>query len=422
MRSVCRAGEFRWGSGVAIVVAVAALLSMPAAQGAADSWTIAGYLSGDGDLSEEAGRYRALIWSGAEAAGWNAAVQIDRIGRGGSCLAARYLSRDEGGTRRRSVEAAPGAQAGVNMGDGATLQDFLRWVRQVAPAEHYALIVMGHGVSVGGHGYGERGGLADSGLALDATAGGDALSAGEIRDAIAGAGDGRWLDALFLDCCFGGSLEVAYELRTAAGWLCAAPGQVSSPGVQWDEVLRRAGAAGVDSGRDLVAGCLSVAGGEGGPELTGVELGRVGEVARALRQLSEAAVPRMAEVAPSVTLARSRSRAWGGQRELCDAGQFAANLAELAAGAEVRDAAREVADAVGQCLLGGQSGGGPSHGLAIFLPGLLGELPVEYTTGALGIAKDGAWGEFVAAYVGRLRELLVQRASGEDGVEGVPGG
>jgi len=65
---------------VAIVFAVAGLLSVVGVQGATADWTIAGYLSGDGDLSAEAERYRVLIASGAEAAGWNAAVQIDRIG------------------------------------------------------------------------------------------------------------------------------------------------------------------------------------------------------------------------------------------------------------------------------------------------------------------------------------------------------
>lgn len=408
-------------------MAALGLLAVLSASGAEEQgrWTVAGYLSGDGDLGAEAEQYLEWIVRGAQSVGWNAAVQIDRRVAGGGSAASRYLLRGADGEDTAVRAEAP--EPGVNMGDGQTLARFLRWVREAAPGQRYALIIMGHGASVGGHAAALGVGLTRSGLAWDASSGGDALSAAELREAVASAGGERWLDALFLDCCFGGSLEVGYELKRCAWWLCAAPGEMSSPGVPWAEVLTTAGRSGAVDGEQLVRVCLETAARQaaGRLELVGLNLARMSEVAAALAELSRVGVPRMAKLAPSVTLARSRCRMWGGQRELCDAWQFAGELAAVTDSAEVRVAAQAVGEAIARAVVTGAGQTQGQWGPALFVPGVWGELPPEYRDGSLALATEGAWAGFVAVYVGRLRELILRAAPGgteELGSDNGPGG
>ena len=97
------------------------------------------------------------------------------------------------------------------MDDPDTLSNFVRWARQDYPAEHYYLVIAGHG-----NGY--------QGTAWDDTSGPNAyLSAAELRRALENAsGNGASpIDVLHLDSCSMGLLDVAYELRDQVTYLVA---------------------------------------------------------------------------------------------------------------------------------------------------------------------------------------------------------
>ncbi len=400
-------------------IAVVALLWMcaaPAVTDEAHEWTIAAYLSGDGDLGDAARGYAARLARGAEATGWSVAIQLDQVDERGECAAERRLFRD--GEREDAQVAAPQTDGGVNMGSGAVLSEFLRWAMREAPAERYALIIMGHGTSVGGRDAEGRSG--EWGVAVDGSAGGDALTAHEIAGAVREALDGEAeerLAAIFLDSCYSGSLEMAYELRSAGEALCASPDRMPSPGLPWDEALAAAGAAGGTDGAGLGRAALRGAersGGGTGSELrlTGVRLAGMPEVSVALSELTGALLRGMPATGPSITLARSRAHKWGPQRERGEARGLCEALGRSSDDKDVRRAAQRTGAAIDDALMSGDDVVG--NGLGIFFPGLLGEIDESYAASEGSLARESGWAELIGRYRGRLRNLLDRAVGGED--------
>ncbi len=406
----------------AVMAAVAiALITGPAPADSISRWTVAAYLSGDGDLGASAHRYLEMVARGTNQAGWAATAQIDETGPGGECLARRYAWTWQEEERQCNTESVPDREAGVNMGARETLSDFLRWVRRTAPGERYALIIMGHGTGVAGSEDDTSGGLTQSGVALDRSAGGDCLTAEELAAGIKGGFEGaedEGLEVLFLDCCYGGSLEVAYELRGAVRYMTGAPGEIPNPGLPWAEILSRAGREEEISGREFVQTCLEVVEERNGeqPEeisLVGVDLGRIARASECLKVFVDAAAPHMREVAPSVTLAHSRCATWGEQREFCDAAGLLNGMADETDG-NLAKAARSAAEAVSASVLGrvGELAEAES-GIGIFFPGELSNVPRSYDTDCGGFTAASGWKEFLGCYLRRLRDLMGRTAQCE---------
>ncbi len=420
-RGVVRAAG---AGGWAVLAAAALMLTLgPEATGSTHEWTVAAYLSGDGDLRAAAHRYLEMVARGTDRPGWAAAVQLDETDADGRCLASRHLWLWEDGQRKHVSESVPGGEAGVNMGARETLGEFLGWVREQAPAQRYALIIMGHGTGLAVPGGGLEGGLANSGVALDTSAGGDCLSAVELAGGIEdgfGEGEAPGLDALFLDCCYGGCLEVAYELRDAARYLTGAPGEMPNPGLPWDTILSSVSGDGEVEGRELVETCLRVAQEQDGEQtervsLTAIDLNGMSSARQSFREYATAAAGRMAEIAPAVTLAHSRSATWGSQRELCDAGVLLESLAECLADDGLARAARAAAEAVKASVVGRAGEQGEQGvGIGIFFPGALSGVPASYEPQRCSFARDSGWGAFLRAYLHRLRDLMERKAERED--------
>ncbi len=404
-----------WGGALRAVAAVA-LISICAGQAAADEtqqWTVAAYLSGDGDLGNAARGYAAQLARGAETSGWSVAIQLDQVDGRGECAAERRLVTQG----EVALAAAPLTDGGVNMGSAETLKDFLRWAMSEAPAEKYALIIMGHGASVGG--LDVEGGRGEWGVALDASSGGDALTAGEIAEAIqealAGEAEER-LAAIFLDSCYSGSLETAYELRAVGDALCASPDRMPNPGIPWDAALAEAWTAGVVDGAGLVSAVLRVAERSRATaselRLTGVRAAGMPEVSVALSELTGALLRGMPTTGPSITLARSKAHRWGPQREMCDARGLCEALVQSSDDVDVRRAAQRTIAAIDDVRISGDEVVG--NDLGIFFPGLLGEMDESYAAAASSLARESGWAELISRYRGRLRNLLDRAVGGED--------
>ncbi len=90
----------------------------------------------------------------------------------------------------------------VNMGNGNTLRNFVRWGKQQCPSEKLALIIWDHG-------YG------DAGVAKDETNGKDRLQLQEIRKVLEDYKNstGKAIDMLGFDACYMGSAEVITEFN-----------------------------------------------------------------------------------------------------------------------------------------------------------------------------------------------------------------
>ena len=186
-------------------------LSQPA------SWTIMVYLDGDNNLEDAAiddVNEMEMIGSSDEV---NIIVQFDRID------SYDETNGDWKDTRRfriiqdedEQIIGSPAVQTPgeLNMGDPATLTDFINWSVTNYPADHYALILWNHG---GGWyksmekpaGKKETPNFKD--VCYDDTDG-DVLTNIEVGEAIAASG--IHFDMLAYDACVMGMIEVAYQTR-----------------------------------------------------------------------------------------------------------------------------------------------------------------------------------------------------------------
>jgi hypothetical protein len=114
----------------------------------------------------------------------------------------------------------------VNMGDPATLVDFVKWSVLSYPADKYALIISSHGKGW-------------EGCCWDETSSNDNMTLFEIG---AGLGDissfiGRPLDVVGFDACLMGMTEVAYEIRDYASVMIASEHAEPSSGWPYDAIL-----------------------------------------------------------------------------------------------------------------------------------------------------------------------------------------
>lgn len=193
---------------------------------AADKWTIMVYMDGDNNLEQFAlsdlNEMEAI--AGLNAVGVNIMVMTDRIG-GYSSASGNWTDTrrgqviPDGNTTTATTLANATTSVGEkNMGQGATLTEFINWAAGAAPAQHYALIIWDHG-----------GGL--NGAAWDDSNGNDFLSVGEMQTAIDASNIAKF-DIIGYDCCQMAMAEMAFALRNLTDVFVAS--QENEPGDGWD--------------------------------------------------------------------------------------------------------------------------------------------------------------------------------------------
>lgn len=197
-------------------------------------WTIMVYMDGDNDL-EEAGIMD--INEMEEVGSTNEVkiiVQFDRIdgydGSNGDWTTTRryYIEHDSDPYIISSTLISDLGEC--NMGNPATLSDFIIWTIQNYPAEHYALIIWDHGS-------GWRN-INNKSCCEDVTDG-DELTLAEIRTALNTAyiQTGKKLDIIGFDACLMGMLEVAYEIREYGYYMVASEEREPFEGWVYDASL-----------------------------------------------------------------------------------------------------------------------------------------------------------------------------------------
>jgi len=114
----------------------------------------------------------------------------------------------------------------VNMGDGATLEDFLVWGAQTYVADHYLVVLKDHGGSW-------------VGCCQDMTSGGDILSLPEISHAFRAMVNetGSSIDLVLFDDCLMGSLEVVTEMNGTVDYMVASETSGWTSNIDYDELL-----------------------------------------------------------------------------------------------------------------------------------------------------------------------------------------
>jgi hypothetical protein len=166
-------------------------------------WTVLVYLDGDNNLEPYWVTNFLQMSSVGSDENVSVAVQFDRIagydaryGDWTDCLRF-YVEKGMEPTQENAYEGL----GEVNMGSGATLEEFLLWGMGTFQAERYVVVLKDHGNSW-------------YGCCFDDTSSGDRLSMNEMSDALywMTVNLGRNVDLLVLDDCLMGSYEVAVEM------------------------------------------------------------------------------------------------------------------------------------------------------------------------------------------------------------------
>lgn len=123
------------------------------------------------------------------------------------------------------------AETELDMADKSTLTGFLKYGRRCFPADHFALIVWGHG-----SGWRSAGLSGQKAFASDQNSS-TQMSASEMGKAISAAFNDRRLDFLGFDTCHGVCIENAYEFRKCAKILAGSPSVIPDRGWNYTKLI-----------------------------------------------------------------------------------------------------------------------------------------------------------------------------------------
>lgn len=308
-----------------------------------------------------------------------------------------------------------------NMGDPATLSQFLNWMKVNYPAEHYALVIWDHG---GGFRSKEEAQMRRAavdkllnpasqsekikGVAFDDT-NGDYLTIPEVREAIA-ASELPSIDLIAFDACLMQQVEVGYELRKCAGVMVGSEELVPWQGFPYDKVvgwlLTNPTAPASDFGKAIVDAYVA-AYPDWGVQLSAVDLSQLGGVAQAASDLANLLISNFADYSSPINDAVWGTQ-WYGWGDYVDLYDFTLKLDQHCGGmpglTEKTGVLRQaLASATIYSTYSGSAVAG-SHGLAVWLPwhGYCGEefyylLNTLYQP--LQFAQDTSWDEFLKVLV-----------------------
>lgn len=128
-----------------------------------------------------------------------------------------------------------GTSVELDMGNRNVLAGILKFARRKYQAEHYALIMWGHGA--GWKGY-----------SLDET-NASRMSLPALRNGIEEGMDGKKLDFIGFDTCFGANLETALELCNCAEFMSGTPGIEGELGWNYTALFRALGSSSVSGSK-----------------------------------------------------------------------------------------------------------------------------------------------------------------------------
>lgn len=341
----------------------------------------------------------------------------------------------------------------LDMGDPATLADFIDWGVQHYPARHYALVIWDHGggyrMMVRGmdgesasvhagvdcdplHGEASERSTAMSPLksiSWDDTSQ-DQLYNQEVQSAILAARLASPLDVLGFDACLMSMVETGYEFRKEARVMVASEELV--PGLGWPyhlwvkALVQRPDMTPAELGKVIVA---SYADFYRNPQyhspwntLSVTDLSQAAVLAGKVSTLANACIHSMHTQRPVFTATRAACKEYGVSKETqeapfyhVDLGRWSELVSQKATDPVVRQAAREVVSGIAQAVLAdsvGDCNGGDfgSRGLAIYFPSTADAYRTDKraengyeksnTKFPVDFVVESTWSDFLHAYLG----------------------
>lgn len=301
----------------------------------------------------------------------------------------------------------------LDMGNPNTLRQFICWGQQTAPAQHYLVIVWGHGCGwmLEDDALREPEGKSkafceDDGEAQDVTS----INSAELTQALKGV---RHIDVLAMDNCMMSMLEVAYEIRRHVDYLVASEEEIPDRGFYYCGII---GALARAHGEMTPAQVATYLAGDtcytwqrfGIREsltLSAVRPAKTVAVVRALDRLARLLIASGKKYAPALRRARTEGLQFGmvtdhnGSTDLIDLGDYLQRLNRYLDDPTLHRATRECAHAIHDCVIANYTSQPYvfARGLSIYLPPATTMNPLYTRTyGAFALCKHSAWEKWLA--------------------------
>lgn len=287
----------------------------------------------------------------------------------------------------------------VDMGDWRILREFVKWAKIAYPAEHYALVIWDHGSGVNDFGR-KRGAVQWRGVSFDDTSDNFITTPqlGLALDAV------KPLDIIAFDASLMGMVEIAYEMRGTATYLCASEESPPGEGYRYDLWLGALKQKPTMTPEELARTIVQVYVNDVGKRVdvteAAIKLNKMSKLANAVSAFASVLQSYREEYAQSLANARNTTQYYA-DPDFKDLYHYAELVYQYVPVAPVRAAAQAVMDAVNEAVLLSAYKGDSvanSHGLSIFLPT---PPPPFASTSYLktSFAKDTNWDEWLQAQV-----------------------
>jgi hypothetical protein len=333
-------------------------------------------------------------------------VQFDRIGgydsRYGDWTSCKRFEVTTGKTP--TIANAISDLGEANMGDPATLRDFINWGIAQAPANHYAVILWNHGGGWRSRGLDDKKPYKD--VCWDDTNNGDCLYTRELRAALEAVP--QHIDLIGFDACLMAMVEVAYEVKAECSVFVGSEQLEAGEGWPYDTIMADLVANPFMTPAQLGAVIVNRYGqSPSGPSGTqaATDLTKLETLATAISDFADAVLALSAANRDWETIRDSREAA--GYYEYTsyrDLKGFMTGVAANHADATVRTKAQAVVDLLsappgGLVIQNYSDAGQNANGLSIYFPANATSVDADYIAAKIQFASKN-WDEFLTAWCG----------------------
>lgn len=385
-------------------------------------WTFLVYVNGANDLET----YGVLNMNQLETVGSTAnmhvAIQFKRIGgkfdstNGDWTDTRRYYIRKDSNTSTIALNSRLMSQkSDVDMGDKASLQEFISWGMAMFPARKYCLVLWNHGAgwrsvkpptrATSGRGFESP---VTRGFSYDDMTG-THIDTKDLATAIARPDGGKW-DVLAMDLSLMQMIEVGYEARNSASYIVGSEESPPGEGYPYDAIAAALNTTPTMDGSALAKVFVETTyaryGSGSNITQSALTASNIGAIVPALNALGKALNTVKASQGDNISLARAEAEAYE-YPENKDLLHFLDRLDARVTDATVLNAVSTLRARVNSAILLNRNGTQHplSKGIAIFLPtpSRYRTIDIEQANGFgqrftdLAIAKDAPdWQEFLA--------------------------
>lgn len=322
----------------------------------------------------------------------------------GDDTATRYYIQPDG---QYTDDVNRWAMGEINMGDPATLQNFIEWAMHNYPADHYYLAIDDHGAGITG--------IAWDDTNRDASNKKDRLTNTELYSVLKTVtrNGQRKIDLLAYEACLMGSFESAYDARSFADTLFFFPTVSYTTNNSYPAYFSAAGFTSTTTSRvfgEIVFDTYYANVAHNAYAMTLVETAQITRVHTALNAWADALIAQLPGSREQMTLARQQTQKFdsNSDKKLTD-DDYYLDLWDLADKLAVQGIAAQEATALKDAIEAAvvrtaqrsldELDYRHNHGLTIFWPQVPGGWYQPYRAGQIYTAtRTGRWDEFLEAY------------------------